>query len=134
MRKKGKRFIFRKVLRFESRNSRYEQKMNPAFEHELKEWKKLKAGMGAVQFTFREGFPERVTARLLNILEKDPMREFYYNLSSLFPKIAYSSLALLVLITVTILVVHGQLDQNILLGTDKVDDTNFISYLIFQTN
>ena len=126
--------MFRKVLRFENRDSRYEQKMNPDFEREFTEWKKLESGLSTVQMSFREGFPERVTARLLGLLEKDPMRDLYYSLSSLLPKIAYSSLVVLALIIVTIFVIHGQLDQNVFLGADKLDDSNFISYLIFQSN
>ncbi len=124
--------MFRKALRFHSRESRYEQKTNPAFEQDFMEWKKLEAGLGTVQFRFRNGFSDRVTSRLLTLMEKDPMREFYYSLSSLLPKIAYSSLVVLVLLMVTILVIHGQLDQTTLLGTEKIDDSNFISYLIFQ--
>ena len=92
MRKKRQRSLFRKALRFDSRDSRYEQKMSPAFEENFREWKKLESGLGTLQFSFREGFSDRVTAKLLNLLEKDPMREFYYSLSTLFPKIAYSSL------------------------------------------
>ncbi len=126
--------MFRKVLRFENRDSRYEQKMNPDFEREFIEWKKLESGLSTVQMSFRVGFPERVTARLLGLLEKDPMRDLYYSLSTLLPKIAYSSLVVLALIIVTIFVIHGQLDQNVFLGADKLDDSNFVSYLIFQSN
>ncbi len=126
--------MFRKVLRFENRDSRYEQKMNPDFEREFIEWKKLESGLSTVQMSFREGFPERVTARLLGLLEKDPMRDLYYSLSTLLPKIAYSSLIVLALIIVTIFAIHGQLDQNVFLGADKLDDSNFVSYLIFQSN
>jgi len=124
--------MFRKALHFRSRDSHYEQKMSPAFEENFLEWKRLESGLGMVQFTFRDGFSNRVTARLMNLLEKDPMREFYASLSSLLPKIVYSSLFVLILIIALIFVIHGELDHNVLMGTDRIDDSNFISYLIFQ--
>lgn len=134
MRKRKQKAMFRKALRFRSRGSQYEQKLNPAFEKNLVEWKKLETGMRSVQFAFRSGFSDRVTARVAALMDKDPMREFYASLSSLFPKIAYSSLFVLVLIVVTIFLIHGELDHNLLMGADRIDDSNFISYLIFQGN
>ncbi len=126
--------MFRKVLRFHNRDSRYEHNINPAFEKDFKEWKNLESTMGSLQFSFRQGFADRLTTKLLNLLEKDPISEFYYSLSSLLPKIAYSSLVVLALIIVAIFVLHGEVDQNSLMGADKIDDSNFISYLIFQSN
>lgn len=131
MRSKRKRHIFRKTLRFESRESRYEQKIHPAFEKDFSDWKKLESRLGTIQYRFREGFADRTTARLLSVIN-DPVREFYYSLSSLFPKIAYSSLAVIVLVILTIYAIHGGMDHSVLVGTEKIDDSNFISYLILE--
>jgi hypothetical protein len=126
--------MFRKALRFQNRSSRYELNLNPDLEKEFREWKKLESGLGTLEFRFREGFADRVTNKLVNLLEKDPMREFYYSLSSLLPKIAYSSILVLLLIILTVFFINGEIDHNVIMGAGKVDDSNFISYLIFQSN
>lgn len=78
--------MFRKVLRFENRDSRYEQKMNPDFEREFIEWKKLESGLSTVQMSFRVGFPERVTARLLGLLKKTRCGIFITVFRHCYPK------------------------------------------------
>ena len=131
MRNKRKKFIFRKILRFESRGTSYEHKVGPAFEKDFHEWKKLESTLGTIQYRFRDGFADRTTARLLRVIN-DPMREFYYSLSSLFPKIAYSSLALILLLIITIYAIHGGIDHSVLIGSERIDDSNFISYMILE--
>lgn len=85
-----------------------------------------------VQFNFRDGFSDRVLAKLNQVLETDPLQQYYSNLSRLFPKIIGFSFAILVLMGLILFVLHGTLSPDTLLGADRVDENNFISYLILD--
>jgi hypothetical protein len=83
-------------------------------------------------FSFREGFPERTTARLENFLSSRPLRSFYASLSSLFPKVLYGSLIAISLTFLIIFLTTGEFSVDSFIGKEKVDDSNFISYLIYE--
>lgn len=87
---------------------------------------------GSVQFSFRPGFPERVSARLENLLEKENSWQIYQGLSSLLPRLSLACFGVLVILGAILIYMNGGLDANAILGTEKIDETNFISYLIFQ--
>lgn len=85
-----------------------------------------------IKFQFRQGFPERVVARLKTVRKIDPLEIYYKNLSGLFPKIVGFSFAAIILMGIVVFALHGTLSPDKLLGADRVDETNFITYLIIQ--
>jgi len=85
-----------------------------------------------VKFHFREGFAERVVAKLINLREIDPLEIYYKNLSGLFPKIVGFSFAAILLMGIAVFILHGNLSPDKLFGADRVDENNFITYLITQ--
>jgi hypothetical protein len=100
----------------------------------LKEFEKLKIIFNNSDLNFRKGFPERTTTRLINILNAEPVREFYASLSSFLPKIVYSSAAIILICITTLFIIHGEFSLETLMGAEQIDDSNFISYLIFENN
>lgn len=89
-------------------------------------------GLGNIQFSFRSGFSNRVVARLENLSEKEYSPDLYQGLSSLLPRLSIACVGILVLLAAILLYVNGGLDSSILFGTEHIDDSNFISYLIIQ--
>jgi hypothetical protein len=83
-------------------------------------------------FSFREGFADRVIARISNLSQQDPLEVYYKNLSGLFPRIAGISLAAIVVMGIIIFLLNGSLSPDHLLGTEKIDESNFISYLFLD--
>jgi hypothetical protein len=86
----------------------------------------------SVDFSFREGFSGRVTGRLENILETHPEELLYKNLSGFLPRIISISFAVLVITIVAIFALHGTISPEKMIGADRVDESNFISYLFMQ--
>ena len=82
--------------------------------------------------SFREGFPERTTTRLANFLSTNPIRSFYTSLSSFFPKVLYGSVITLFVTFLIIFLITGEFSIDSFIGKEKVDDSNFISYLIYE--
>lgn len=89
-------------------------------------------GMGNIQFSFRSGFSNRVVARLENLADEEYSPGLYQGLSSLLPRLSLACVGILVLLAGILIFVNGGLDSNILFGTETIDDSNFISYLIIQ--
>lgn len=85
-----------------------------------------------VEFHFREGFSERVVTKLKTLREIDPLDVYYNNLSGLFPKILGFSFAAIILMGIIIFALNGTLSPDKLFGADRVDENNFITYLIIQ--
>jgi len=92
----------------------------------------FRKSMKDVTFSFREGFSDRVTARLNNLIESDPIEIYYKNLSRLFPKILGFSLTSIIILGMILFVLHGNIDPGKLIGADRVDESNFITYLILE--
>lgn len=85
-----------------------------------------------VKFQFREGFAGRVVARLNNLREIDPMEIYYKSLSGLFPKIVGFSFAAIILMGIVLFMMHGSLSPDKMFGADRLDENNFITYLIIE--
>ncbi len=85
-----------------------------------------------VQFSFREGFSGRTCNRLEHILEINPEEIYYNSLSRLLPRITGFSFAAIAITIIVLIVLHGSLSPDKLIGADKIDDTNFITYLIME--
>ena len=83
-------------------------------------------------FRFRSGFPDRTTTRLANFLTNNPIRSFYASLSSYFPKVLYGSMIALFGTFLVIFLITGEFSVDSFIGKEKVDDTNFISYLLYE--
>ena len=83
-------------------------------------------------FSFREGFQARTTARLANLLSNNPIRSFLTSLSSFFPKVLYVSVITLFVTFLIIFLITGEFSVDSFIGKEKVDDSNFISYLIYE--
>ncbi len=113
---------------------RYFRKFWPSYSpfHPLLEEDKDFHELREINFSFREGFSNRVTARLENLLEKENSPEIIRGLSSLLPKLSMACFGVLVVFGIILIYLNGGLDPNALFGTENIDETNFISYLIFQ--
>ncbi len=98
-------------------------------EYRMKEMQKFLKGLN---FSFREGFSERATDKLLHQLKKNPEEIYYKNLSVLLPKIATISVAALLIMALILFVLHGSISPEKLIGADKIDENNFITYLILN--
>jgi len=85
-----------------------------------------------VQFSFRDGFSDRLSARLENILANDPATGFIINLSSLLPRLLVISSIIILLFTITIFFMNGDLNLEAFIGAHKVDENNFFGYLILE--
>lgn len=85
-----------------------------------------------VQFNFRDGFSSRLSARLENILANDPSTGFIINLSSLLPRLLVISSIAILLFTLTMIFINGDLNMEAFVGSHKVDENNFIGYLILE--
>lgn len=85
-----------------------------------------------VQFSFRQGFPGRVSARLENIIAEDPSIYFLRGLSNLLPKILVLSAVVILLFTIGLIVSNAEMNMEAFLGTQTLDENNFISYLILE--
>lgn len=81
---------------------------------------------------FREGFADRVAFKLERLLELNSEDIYYRNLSRFLPKMAALSLGAIVFVSIVIFIIHGSLSPDKLIGAEKIDETNFISYLIMQ--
>jgi hypothetical protein len=103
-------------------SSKNEEENIERFRHQIRE----------VKFQFREGFTDRVVAKLNNLREIDPLEIYYKNLSGLFPKIVGFSFAAILVMGIVLFVLHGNLSPDKLFGADRVDENNFITYLIIQ--
>lgn len=90
------------------------------------------SALSGVNFSFREGFSDRLMIKLNLLLETDPLELYYNNLSRLFPKIIGFSFAALVLMGLMLFALHGSLSPDKFLGADRIDENNFITYLILQ--
>lgn len=106
-------------------------KLHVKEEKEL-EVNEMQKTMKEINFSFREGFVERVTVRLKHQLEKKPEDLFYKNLSVLLPKITGISILALVFIAILLFVLHGSINPEKLMGTDKINESNFITYLFLE--
>lgn len=100
-----------------------------ASEYELLEFQEK---IEEVNFHFRKGFALRVVARLNNIGEVNPIDIYYRNLSGLFPKIVGFAFVVIILMGIVIFALHGTLSPNKFLGVDRVNENNFITYLILE--
>lgn len=84
------------------------------------------------RFSFREGFTDRTFQKILNLKEEINNAHFYFYLSRLLPRIAFFSVILLGILLVSAYIINGVIDHRILLGADRVNESNFISYLILK--
>lgn len=84
------------------------------------------------KFSFRDGFTERVTSRLVHKLEKEENPELLGRLSLLLPKLSFVCFGLLLIFGIFLAVLNGGFEPNALFGTETVNENNFISYLILQ--
>jgi len=98
-------------------------------DHEVSE---IQQTFKEINFSFREGFPERISMRLKHQLEKNPEEIYYKNLSLLLPRITGFSIAALIVMVLILFTLHGSISPDKLMGTDKIDETNFITYLILE--
>ncbi len=85
-----------------------------------------------VTFSFREGFADRIISRINHLQETDPMEIYYKVLSNLLPRILGVSVAAIILIGLILFAIHGSISPEKLLGADKINDSNFISYLFLE--
>lgn len=85
-----------------------------------------------VQFSFRDGFSDRLSVRLENILANDPTTGFIVNLSSLLPRLLVISSIVILLFTITMIFINGDINMEAFIGSHKVDENNFIGYLILE--
>ena len=93
---------------------------------------KIEEEMGEIQFGFRQGFSGRVNARLENIISQDPALYFFQNLSNLLPKIIALSAIIILLFTLGLVLSSTEINMEAFLGTQTLDENNFISYLILE--
>lgn len=98
-------------------------------EKDIQEYREL---FNSVRFSFREGFSDRLMQRIQNMQENDPLVLYYNNLSGLMPKILSFSFVLLFLLGIILFVLNGTLHPENFFGVEKIDNSNFISYLIYQ--
>ncbi len=105
-------------------NKRIHKTVNPdsAIERLLKENK----------LTFREGFTDRTLQKILNMQEEINNAHFYFYLSRLLPRIAFLSVILIGVLLISAYLLNGGIDHKILLGAERVNESNFISYLILK--
>ena len=85
-----------------------------------------------LQFSFRQGFSGRVHAKLENIISQDPSIYFLQGLSNLLPRIVTLSLIIILLFTLGLILSSTEMNMEALLGTQNLDENNFISYLILE--
>jgi hypothetical protein len=113
---------------------RYIRKFAPSFylfrgildeEREFHELRKL-------SFSFREGFSNRLAARLENIIEQEKSPEVIRGLASLLPKLSLVCFGVLIVFGIILIYLNGGLNPNAFFGTEIIDESNFISFLIFQ--
>ncbi len=104
----------------------------PVKEKKDLEINEMQKTMKEIKFSFREGFAERVTVRLKHQLEKNPEDLYYKNLSVLLPKITGISIFALVVIAILLFTLHGSINPEKLMGTDKINESNFITYLFLE--
>jgi hypothetical protein len=97
-----------------------------------KEIAAIVSALSGVNFSFREGFSDRLMIKINLMVVKDPLEVYYNNLSRLFPKIIGFSFAAIVLMGLILLALHGSLSPDKFLGADRIDENNFITYLILQ--
>lgn len=86
-----------------------------------------------LSYSFRPGFSDRVLARLGNLEAENYSELFYKNLSGFLPKMLSFSFLILFLLIVTLYMVNGNINPANIIGADKVDEFNFISYLFLET-
>jgi hypothetical protein len=122
----------RRILRATDLDFHRDTPITPEMEAELKELNSLRALLRANEYRFRHGFSERTTTRLISIQNEEPFKEYYASLSLFFPRMAYSFLTLLALVVLIVFLIHGEVNDTVLTGIEKVDDSNFISYLLLQ--
>jgi len=101
---------------------------------ETAKWNRLIDNAGGIEFRFREGFSDRTTQRLLNLLEKESLKNYYANLSKWFPRLITSMAAILIALLLSLYLGQGEVNPDTLIGVEKVDESNFISYLIMEHN
>ncbi|MCF8381626.1 MAG: hypothetical protein K9H49_18780 [Bacteroidales bacterium] len=85
--------------------------------------------LNTIQFSFRDGFSERISARLENMLDEDPSINYIMGLSSLLPRFLVISSIILLIFAISLFFMHGELNLEAFIGTSGVDENNFISYL-----
>lgn len=124
--------LMRRILRNTDFSDLHYTRAGLKMESELKELNSLTGLLRSQNYSFREGFADRTLTRLVHKLDYEPYQEYYAKLSGLFPRLATGFLSLVVLVIITVLLVHGDLNSGIITGYDKVNDSNFISYLILQ--
>ena len=90
------------------------------------------AELNKVQFSFRDGFSNRLTARLENMLDEDPAIDFLRGLSSLLPRLLMVSSIIIILFTLGMIFLNGEISMEAFLGSPGVDENNFIGYLILE--
>lgn len=122
----------RRILRNTDFSDLHHTRAGLKMENELRELNSLTGLLRTQTISFREGFADRTLTRLVHMLDHEPYQEYYARLSGLFPRLAAGFLSLVVLVILTVFLVHGELNSGIITGYDKVNDSNFISYLILQ--
>lgn len=85
-----------------------------------------------LHFSFRNGFSDRVNWKLNNILLEDHSFALYYRISKLLPKVLAFGIGLLILLGISMYFMQGEFSLEAFLSPQKIDENNFISYLIFQ--
>lgn len=88
--------------------------------------------LNKVQFSFRDGFSDRLTARLENMIDEDPSIDFLRGLSSLLPRLLLITSVIIILFTLGIIFLNGEINMEAFLGSPGVDENNFIGYLILE--
>jgi hypothetical protein len=78
------------------------------------------------------GFSDRVIARVSHLEAINYNDLFYKNLSGLLPKMLSFALAIIFILLVSIYMINGNVNPANLVGADKVDEFNFISYLFLE--
>ncbi len=98
------------------------------------EWKdeyRLQSLLQLTDLKFRDGFPQRTTSRLINLLENKVIVSYYASLSRFLPRVFYGSLIILAATLLLLFLLNGNLSPEVLMGKEPVNESNFISYLIF---
>ncbi len=90
------------------------------------------AELNQIQFSFRDGFSNRLTARLENMLDVDPSIDFLRGLSSLLPRLITISSIIIILFILGMIVINGEINLEAFLGSPSVNENNFIGYLILE--
>lgn len=96
------------------------------------QWNRLIDNAGGIEFRFREGFSDRATQRLINLLEKESLKDYYASLSKWFPRLITGMVTILIMLLLSLYIGQGEVNPDTLIGVEKVDESNFISYLMME--